>query len=60
MVGTSQSALAATESGNRMPTIRTLLRVANAAGFELVIGLRRSGAPVTDPTALGPRSSAHS
>ena len=29
------------ETGNRIPTVRTLLRVARTAGFELVLGLRR-------------------
>ena len=40
-IGTSQPTLATLESGNRLPTVRTLLRVARAGGRELVIGLRR-------------------
>ena len=51
-VGTSQPALARLETGNAMPSVRTLLRVAEAAGFELVIGLRRPGTPRPDPTLL--------
>jgi transcriptional regulator with XRE-family HTH domain len=51
-VGTSQPTLATLETGNRTPTIRTLMRVARSAGFELVIGLRRPGAPRPDPTIL--------
>jgi transcriptional regulator with XRE-family HTH domain len=47
-VGTSQPTLAILETGNRTPTIRTLMRVAKATGFELVIGLRRPGAPPPD------------
>ena len=51
-VGTSQPTLATLETGNRTPTIRTLMRVAKATGFELVIGLRRPGAPPADPGIL--------
>ena len=47
-VRTSQPTLATIETGNRTPTIRTLMRIAHAAGFELVIGLRRPGAPPPD------------
>jgi len=50
-LGSSQPAVAAIESGKRMPTIRTLIRVAEAAGLELVVGLRRPGAE--QPVALG-------
>ena len=32
------------ETGNRLPTIRTLMRIADAAGFQLIVGLRRPGA----------------
>jgi transcriptional regulator with XRE-family HTH domain len=49
---TSQPTLATLETGNRTPTIRTLMRVAHSAGFELVIGLRRPGAPRPDPGTL--------
>lgn len=35
-VGTSQPALARLETGDRMPSVRTLLRVAEAAGFDLL------------------------
>lgn len=48
-VGTSQPTIATLETGNRTPTIRTLMRVAQSAGFELVIGLRRSRASRPDP-----------
>jgi transcriptional regulator with XRE-family HTH domain len=52
-VGTSQPALATLETGNRMPTIRTLLRVAEAAGLELLVGLRhREVGPTPDPETL--------
>jgi transcriptional regulator with XRE-family HTH domain len=43
-VGTSQPTLARIETGTRLPTVRTLLRVARAAEFELVLGLRRPDA----------------
>jgi transcriptional regulator with XRE-family HTH domain len=39
-VRTSQPSLARMESGNQVPTVKTLMRVANAAGFELLLGLR--------------------
>jgi transcriptional regulator with XRE-family HTH domain len=48
-VGTSQPTLATLEAGNRTPTIRTLMRVAQAPGFGLVIGLRRPGTRAPDP-----------
>jgi transcriptional regulator with XRE-family HTH domain len=40
-VGTSQPTLARIGTGARTPALRTLLRVTRAAGFELVLGLRR-------------------
>ena len=49
--GTTQAAVTAIETGNRLPTIRLLMRLVEAAGLELVVGLRRPGASV--PTALG-------
>jgi transcriptional regulator with XRE-family HTH domain len=51
-IGTSQPTLATLETGNRTPTIRTLMRVAHATGFELVIGLRRLGACAPDPDVI--------
>ena len=48
----SQPNLATLETGNRIPSVRTLMRVADAAGFELVIGLRRPEAPTPDPDVL--------
>jgi transcriptional regulator with XRE-family HTH domain len=51
-IGTSQPTLATLETGNRTPTIRTLMRVAQATGFELVIGLRRPGARAPDPDVI--------
>lgn len=50
--GASQPALAKLETGNGIPSIRTLLRIADAAGFELVIGLRRPKSCAPDPEAL--------
>jgi transcriptional regulator with XRE-family HTH domain len=38
-VGTTQPSLAKIESGSRIPTVRGLIRVAEAAGYELVLGL---------------------
>jgi transcriptional regulator with XRE-family HTH domain len=51
-VGTSQPTLARIETGNRTPTVRTLLRVARAAGFELVLGLRRPDARLPPQSTL--------
>jgi transcriptional regulator with XRE-family HTH domain len=51
-VKTSQPSLASLESGNRLPSVRTWLRVATAAGFDLVIGLRRRDAEPPDPDDL--------
>jgi transcriptional regulator with XRE-family HTH domain len=51
-IGTSQSTLATIETGNRLPTIRTLLRVADATGLQLVLGLRRPDAPRADHLAI--------
>jgi transcriptional regulator with XRE-family HTH domain len=56
-IGTSQPTLATLETGNRVPTIRTLLRVADATGFELVVGLRRPNIPAPNPTELHAKGS---
>jgi transcriptional regulator with XRE-family HTH domain len=47
----SQPSIAAIESGHRVPTVRTLIRVAEATGLELVVGLRSPGA--AEPFTLG-------
>jgi transcriptional regulator with XRE-family HTH domain len=39
-IGTSQASVAKIETGSRIPTVRTLMRVANATGLELLLGLR--------------------
>jgi transcriptional regulator with XRE-family HTH domain len=51
-IATSQPALARLETGNRVPSVRTLLRVVSAAGLDLVVGLRRPESPEPDPTVL--------
>lgn len=51
-IGTSQPAVARLETGNRMPSVRTLLRVADAAGLDLVVGLRRRDRREHDPAAI--------
>ncbi len=51
-IGTSQPALARLETGNRMPSVRTLLRIADAAGLDLTLGLRRHDPSEHDPAAL--------
>jgi transcriptional regulator with XRE-family HTH domain len=49
-VGTSQPTLSAYELGARIPTLKTLIRIANAAGLDLVIGLREAS---TEPLTPG-------
>ena len=49
---TSQPALARLETGNVLPALRTLLRIVDAAGFHLVLGLRRPNAPTPAPAEL--------
>jgi len=49
--GTSQGAVTAIETGNRLPTIRSLMRLVEAAGLELVVGLRKPGAEA--PIVIG-------
>ncbi|MGZ4124968.1 MAG: helix-turn-helix domain-containing protein [Actinomycetota bacterium] len=39
-IGTSQASVAKVETGSWIPTVRTLMRVANTAGFQLLLGLR--------------------
>jgi transcriptional regulator with XRE-family HTH domain len=50
-IGTSQPSIASIEAGKRLPTIRTLIRIAEASRLELVVGLRRPGAAI--PVSLG-------
>jgi transcriptional regulator with XRE-family HTH domain len=47
---TSQPMVAKLETGSRMPTVRTLMRAATAAGLQLVLGLRD---PDSDPPLPG-------
>jgi transcriptional regulator with XRE-family HTH domain len=48
---TTQASVTAIESGKRLPTVRMLIRLVQAAGLELVVGLRRPGA--SEPISLG-------
>ena len=48
---TVQATVSAIETGTRLPTIRTLIRLVEAKGLELVLGLRRPGDSV--PAVLG-------
>jgi transcriptional regulator with XRE-family HTH domain len=48
---TTQAAVTAIETGNRVPTLRLLVRLVDAVDLELVVGLRRPDA--TRPIALG-------
>jgi len=40
-IGTSQPTIARWESGAQIPSVRSLVRVALATGFELELGLKR-------------------
>ena len=51
-LGTSQPTLARIETGERMPSVRTLLRLTETAGFDLVVGLRHRGRREPDPAVL--------
>ncbi len=42
-LGTSQPTIARWEGGRQIPSVRTLVRVAKATGFDLVLGLRTPG-----------------
>jgi len=48
---TTQAAVTAIESGNRLPTVRLLMRLVEAAELDLLVGLRRAGADA--PIVLG-------
>ena len=50
-IGTSKPSIAMLESGRRLPTTRTLIKIAEASRLELVVGLRRPGAAL--PVCLG-------
>jgi len=39
-IGTSQSMVARWESGAQVPSVRTLMKIAEATGYELAVGLR--------------------
>jgi DNA-binding XRE family transcriptional regulator len=40
-IGTSQPTIARWEGGSQVPTVRSLLKIAEATGFELELGLRQ-------------------
>ncbi len=41
-IGTSQPTIARWESGAQVPSVRSLMRIADATGFELTVGLRQA------------------
>lgn len=45
-IGTSQPMVARWESGAQVPSVRSLMRIAEATGFELAIGIKHPGAGV--------------
>jgi len=47
-IGTSQPMVARWESGSQVPSVRSLLRIAKATGFELAIGIKLPGASPKD------------
>ena len=51
-IGSSQPAIARLESGRQVPTVNTLLRVADACGRHLVVGLADQGIEASDVTVL--------
>lgn len=42
-IGTSQPMVTRWESGSQVPSVRSLLRIAEATGFELAIGIKHPG-----------------
>jgi transcriptional regulator with XRE-family HTH domain len=52
-LGTSQSMVARWEGGTQVPSVRTLMRIAEATGFRLALGFQDSGRRRTDFLALG-------
>jgi transcriptional regulator with XRE-family HTH domain len=40
-IGTSQPTIARWESGAQVPSVRSLMKIAGATGFELTVGLRQ-------------------
>lgn len=42
-IGTSQPTVARWESGAQIPSVRSLLKIADATGFELAVGLKEPG-----------------
>ena len=42
-IGTSQPMIARWESGSQLPSVRSLLRIAEASGFDLALALRKQG-----------------
>ncbi len=45
-IGTSQTTIAPWESGKRLPSVRSLMRIADASGFELNVSLRSPSRPL--------------
>lgn len=43
-IGTSQSTVARWESGAQIPSVRSLLKIADASGFDLAVRMRARGA----------------
>ncbi|MEO7803317.1 MAG: helix-turn-helix transcriptional regulator [Actinomycetota bacterium] len=48
-IGTSQPMVARWESGSQIPSVRSLLKIAEATGLDLALGLKRPG---TSPTSF--------
>lgn len=42
-IGSSQPTVARWESGAQIPSVRSLLKIADATGFELAVGLKQPG-----------------
>lgn len=40
-IGTSQPTIARWESGSQVPSVRSMMKIAEATGFELAVGLHR-------------------
>lgn len=51
-IGTSQPTIARWESGRQVPSVRSMMRIAEATGFELAVGLHRPKGKPNEFTAL--------
>jgi transcriptional regulator with XRE-family HTH domain len=52
-IGTSQPTVARWEGGKQLPSLRSLIRIAEATGFQLTLGLRGSARSEQETLTIG-------